>query len=92
MEQCTQGNLAFLQALAGFLDQQGITCTFDRPPAQDPSFWSATAGKAESSAAQTLAAIAACLREDTTDFDCIDRIIALLESQGLSTLPRHDFS
>ena len=47
---------------------------------------------AESSAAQTLAAIAACLREDTTDFDCIDRIIALLESQGLSILPRHDFS
>ena len=91
MEQRAQGNLAFLQALAGFLDQQSITCTFDRPPAQDLSFWSAAAGKAESSAAQTLADIAACLREDTTDFDCIHRIIALLESQGLSTLPRHDF-
>ena len=91
MKQHHPSNLIFLQTLADFLDEEGITCVFDKPVTPDPAFWTQAAGEAESESRRTLEAIAACLREDTTDFACIDRIIALLEAQGLSTAPRHDF-
>ena len=80
MEASKNANLIFLQTLADFLDEEGITCVFDKPVTPDPAFWAQAAGEAESESRRTLEAIAACLREDTTVFACIDRIIALLEA------------
>ena len=77
MEASKNANLIFLQTLADFLDEEGITGVFDKPVTPDPAFWTQAAGEAESESQRTLEAIAACLREDTTDFACIDRIIAL---------------
>lgn len=61
------------------------------PPRLDPALWDRLLQQLGESDHQTLAAIVNCLREDTSDFCCIDKIIALVEEQGFDTTPRHDF-
>ena len=87
-----RNNLYFLQEMFQFMSQKGILCTFQEPPRLDRLFWDCASREMESGEAETLEAIAACLQEATSDFYCIDQIIALLEGQGFSTGSRHDFS
>lgn len=81
----------FLQLMAHTMRQHGASVSFSHAtafnagPAEEPPLAHHTAE------AEALKAIAAALREDTRDFECIDKIIDILESLGYTTLPRHDF-
>ena len=80
MNQMERDHQYFLQELSRFLEVRRIHCTFEPPMGP------------EGCMEQTiLAEVAQCLRKDTSDFDCIEEIIALLEAHGFSTSPRHDF-
>ena len=91
MNQTERDNLCFLQELSRFLEMQGIHCSFQVPPRVNRNFWDCAAEKIESTDRELLEAIAQCLRKDTSDFYCMEEIIALLEAKGFSTIPRHDF-
>ena len=92
MDQMERDRLCFLQELSRFLESREIRCTFQTTPRVDRDFWNRAAGEIGSSDEELLAKIAQCLRSDTSDFDCVEEILALLEARGFSTTPRHDFS
>ena len=74
MNQMERDHQYFLQELSRFLEVRRIHCTFEPPVGP------------EGCMEQTiLAEVAQCLRKDTSDFDCIEEIIALLEAHGFST-------
>lgn len=84
--------LLFLQSIAKMMEEQGIVCRFDcHTPRLDRDFWDGLAVCRQTDDRRLLENIARCLRQDTSDFHCIDQIIALLERTGYSTVPRHDF-
>ena len=66
------------QELSQFMELRGIRCIFEVRYAGEPD------SKA------LLTEIAQCLQKDTSDYDCIEEIIALLEINGFPTSPRHD--
>lgn len=83
--------LLFLQFIYEAMEKTGITCSFDVPLKENPAFWDQAAKLRETADREALEEIAACLREDTTDFLCMEQIIFIVERRGLSTTPRHDF-
>lgn len=84
--------LFFLQSIAKMMEEQGIVCSFDYcMPQLDRAFWERLAVCRQTDDHKLLETIAHCLQEDTSDFCCIEKIIALLEKAGFSTIPRHDY-
>ncbi|MDY3985076.1 hypothetical protein [Dysosmobacter sp.] len=83
--------MCFLQALAKFMDREGISCSFDCLPRLDRPFWDNILQEQKTEDRKTLEQIAALLRENTSDFHCIDKILLLVERRGFDTFPRHDF-
>lgn len=84
--------LLFLQCIAKMMKDQGIVCSFEHyTPPLDQAFWDSLAVCQQTDDQRLLENIADCLRQRTSDFDCVDQIIALLERAGYSTVPRHDF-
>ena len=81
----------FLQLLGKELEAQGVEISFRQPPEWDEAFWRELGETRRTAERAALDAIAACLREDTDDFTCVDRILHILEMLGYSTVPRHDF-
>lgn len=80
-----------LRLLLAEMEEYGAEITFTTPPRADPALPDALLNGQASAEADALSAIAACLREDISDFTCIDRITGILEPLGYDTLPRHDF-
>ena len=83
--------MCFLQAVAKLMDREGIRCYFDCLPSLDRDFWDRILEEQKTEDRRTLEEIAALLRENTSEFRCIDGIIILLEGRGFNTIPRHDF-
>lgn len=73
----------FLQLIAIAMLDYGVDLSFSVTPDHDPAVWEALAQRQRSAQAEALDAIAAALRADTGDFDCIDEIIRILEPPGL---------
>ena len=80
-----------LQMFAQMLYESGVEISFAARPHINTTLREELLAGQEREDANTLEAIATCLRKDTDEFACIDEIIALLESQGYQTTPRHDF-
>ena len=83
--------LLFLQALYEFMKKRHIVCSFDHLPQPDCTFWEQITLVQTTEDHKTLEEIAAYLREDISDFQCIEKITALIASRGFNTIPRHDF-
>jgi len=83
--------ILFLQVLMSVLDEYGVSCEFAVPPKLDPAFRNKLALDVNLRMQAVLDGIAEALRKDTSDFECIDDIIRLMESLGYRTVPRHDF-
>ena len=83
--------LLFFQALAKFLDKERIRVSFDRPPKLDRTFWEDADDAQKNEDRAALEKIAECLRENTSDFECIEKITCIMEDRGFDSLPRHDF-
>lgn len=84
--------LLFFQTLFQMMEREGISFSFDGyTPAVDHTFWDRLTACRNTDDRRLLEDIAACLREDTSDFLCIDQIICLLSDGGFDTGPRHDF-
>lgn len=83
--------LLFLQCIAKMMEELDISCEFDRCPPLDREFWDKLGVCQQNDDRRRLELIALCLREDTSDSCCIEKIIHLLEEGGFSTAPRHDF-
>lgn len=86
---CNQ--LLLLQSLAKWMERERINVSFCCPPAPDRAFWANVLQEQKNEDYQTLEQIAACLRKDTSDFDCIEEIEALVAQRGFDTAPRHNF-
>ena len=83
--------LLFFQALAKFLDKEQIRVSFDRPPKLDRTFWEDADDAQKNEDRAALEKIAECLRENTSDFECVEKITRIMEGRGFDSLPRHDF-
>lgn len=83
--------LLFFQALAKFLDKEQIRVSFDHPPKPDRAFWEDAADAQKNEDRAALEKIAECLRENTSDFECVEKITYIIEGRGFDSLPRHDF-
>ena len=81
----------FLQLMAQAIRYYGVKFSFAYTPPIDPALTEALALRQRSAETDALEAIAAALREDTSDFACVDQIIGILEKLGYTTVPRHDF-
>ena len=86
-----ENTMRFAQLLAEWMDREGVTCTFAAEPRPDRRLWDQILQREGARDRETLEEIAACLRRDATDFECVEEIMALLAGRGLSTSPRHDF-
>lgn len=82
----------FLQLISQIMHAYGATVHFEHVPEMGLDFWARLPDEPfEDPACDALARIAAALRGNTSDFACIDEIIAIVESLGYSTVPRHNF-
>jgi len=83
--------MLLLQSLAKWMDWEGIEVEFRCPPDPDRAFWDDILQEQANGDRKALEDIAACMRKDTSDFDCLEEIEALLNRRGFDTIPRHDF-
>lgn len=75
------------QLLLQAMETYGAAVQFAHQPPAAPDLWARHLRPAP----DPLAEVAACLARDTSDFDCIDELIALLAAHGYAAGPRHDF-
>lgn len=81
----------FLQLISKLMDKERVDCSFACPPPLDREFRDGMAGCMQTDDHRTLEDIAAILRSDASDFDCVEEIRDLLYRRGFHIDNRHDF-